>query len=94
MTVEWRRGKIQRYETREHERREKSVYIVEGDLEKSLQAECVDERCYIFIMLDEGLLCGFFQMGFHVKCCLYVYLMNMFMLNECMMWIIRSQYNE
>ena len=65
-------------------RGEKFVYIVEN-LEQSLQVECAGERCYIFLMPDEECLCGFSQMGFHIKCCLNVYLMNMSMLNECML---------
>ena len=74
--------KLKRSKTREHERREFCIDCRE-DLEKSLQAECADERCHIFLMPDEEHLCGFSQMGFHVKCCLYVYLMNILVLNKC-----------
>ena len=75
---------MQRSKTKKHERREVCIDYRE-DKEQSLEAECADERCYIFLMPYEEHLCGFSHMGFHVKCCLYVYLMNMLMLNECMM---------
>ena len=42
-------------------------------------------------MLDEERLCGLSQMGFHVNCCLYVSLINVFMLNACMLWISRYE---
>ena len=67
---------------RGHERRD--VYIDRREYPKQ-SLQCTNEMCYIFLMPDEKGLCCFFRMGFHVKCCLNVYLMNISMFNECML---------
>ena len=82
-TVGWRGGKVQRPKARGNERREVCIDYIEY-LEQSLQAKCIDEMCHIFLMPAEEILWVFSQMGFHIKCCLCVYLMNVLMPNECM----------
>ena len=54
-------------------------------LEKSLQDHCAEKCGNIFLMPYEERLCGFSRMGFHVNFCLCVSLINVLMLNACML---------